>query len=593
MWSSLEPIGLDELDALQDRVDAKYVLPIAQLEPFLARLDHRVLEVDGRREFGYRSTYLDTPDLRLFRDHVQQRRRRYKCRSREYVDSGLRMFEVKLKGPRGRTVKYRTEDGSLAFLEETLWREYGRAADPDLQPTLDVAYTRVTLAAPGERVTCDFDLRCTGGRLRADRLIVETKSARGDARADRALRELGVRPERGFSKYCLGVGLSHPRARRNTLRRALALHFVALAIAPAAHALPTMSINTRGEIPNEQKATATLKLPGYSGRIGIERRGQSSQQFPKRSYALELRDARGEDRKAPLLGLPADGDWVLYAGHNDKTLMRNVVAYATARAIGRYAPRTRFVHLRLNGRYHGVYVLTERVELGKERVQGDALLEFTFPFQARTKNPSFRGPVRKRPVVWEDPERGDLSRRQANAIAAPVRAAERALYGRGSWRAHIDEASAVDFVLLQELFKNQDAFLGSTYVAVDGGKLVFGPLWDFDIAGGNAGRGASQYSSGWLLTRRHWAGRLLQDPGFERRLKARWRELDVRAAVTAAIADAERELRGDAGRNFTRWPVLHTPLWPATKARGSHGAEVRFLKRWMSRRIAWMDRRLR
>ena len=588
MWSSLDPIGLDELDELQDRVDAKYVLPVSALPALLDRLDHRVLEIDGRRVFGYRSTYFDTPELRLFRDHVQQRRRRYKCRTREY-DTGLRMFEVKLKGPRGRTVKYRSEQDTFAFLDETLRREYDRAPDPGLRPTLDVAYERVTLAAPGERVTLDFDLRFSDGRMRPDRLVVETKSANGNARADKALRELGARPESGFSKYCLGIGLKHPRA---TLRRALALHFVALAMAPAAHAMPSMKIRS-GPIPNEKKTSATLRMPGYSGKIGIELRGQSSQQFAKKSFAIELRDAKGEDRKAPLLGMPEDGDWVLYAGANDKTLMRNVVAYATARALGRYAPRTRFVKLHLNGRYHGIYVLTERVELGKERVQGDALLEFTFPFQARSKNPSFRGPVRGRPIVWEDPERKDLSSTEANAIAAPVRAAERALYGRGSWRTHIDEAAAVDYVLLQELFKNQDAFLGSTYVALANGKLVFGPLWDFDISGGNAGSGASQYSSGWLLKRRHWSGRLWQDPGFERALRERWAQLNLRDAVKGAIDEASRDLRGEVGRNFTRWPVLHRPLWPATTARGSHGAEVDFLRRWMSRRIAWMDRQLR
>ena len=135
MWSSLDPIGLDELDELQDRVDAKYVLPVTALPALLDRLDHRVLEIDGRRVFGYRSTYFDTPELRLFRDHVQQRRRRYKCRTREY-DTGLRMFEVKLKGPRGRTVKYRSEQDTFAFLDETLRREYDRAPDPGLRPTL-------------------------------------------------------------------------------------------------------------------------------------------------------------------------------------------------------------------------------------------------------------------------------------------------------------------------------------------------------------------------------------------------------------------------------------------------------------------------
>ena len=86
-------------------MDAKYVSPAA-FAAWLSGSTHRVLEIDGRRVFGYRSTYFDTPDLRLFRDHVQRRRRRYKCRTREY-DSGVRMFEVKLKGARGRTVKYR------------------------------------------------------------------------------------------------------------------------------------------------------------------------------------------------------------------------------------------------------------------------------------------------------------------------------------------------------------------------------------------------------------------------------------------------------------------------------------------------------
>jgi CotH kinase protein len=133
------------------------------------------------------------------------------------------------------------------------------------------------------------------------------------------------------------------------------LLIAALAIAGAAeparaNELPVVRIDAARAIPDEPKVRAGLRMRGYHGRIGIERRGQSSQQFPKRSYAVELA------RDAPLLGMPADDDWVLYAPYNDKTLMRNVVAYATARAIGRYAARTRFVELRLDGRYRGVYV---------------------------------------------------------------------------------------------------------------------------------------------------------------------------------------------------------------------------------------------
>jgi hypothetical protein len=238
-------IGLDRLDAgaaLRDRVDVKYVIPLAAFAALAARLlaTHGALEIDGRRAFAYRSRYFDTPELGAFRDHIQQRRRRYKCRSREYLDTGAYAFEVKLKGLRGRTVKHRMahdghelSDAAIDFLRDCLDRAYGRAPGQGLRPTLDVAYTRVTLAAPelGERVTCDFDLTFTGpggaaGRLDPAMAIVESKSERGNARADRVLRALGHRPEPGCSKYCLGVALTRAVA-GNPLRPLLRRHFQA------------------------------------------------------------------------------------------------------------------------------------------------------------------------------------------------------------------------------------------------------------------------------------------------------------------------------------------------------------------------------
>jgi hypothetical protein len=366
--------------------------------------------------------------------------------------------------------------------------------------------------------------------------------------------------------------------------------------AGAAAALPVLRIDAARAIPDEPKAPARLRMPGYRGRIGIERRGQSSQQFPKVSYAIELRDGRGRDREAPLLGMPSDGDWVLYAPYNDKTLMRNVVAYETARAIGRYAPRTRFVELHLDGRYHGVYVLMERPELGGDRVEGEALLELTFPFQARSKAPSFRTPLLRRPIVWEDPERGELSRRRARSIAWHVRAAERALYGPGRWRDRIDVASAVDFVLLNELFKNEDGFHASTYMAVhDDGRLRLGPLWDFDVAMGNSDYGPSRHLTGWMLAQRDWAERLYRDRAFTRAMAVRWRELrraGLLERVSGIVTRSRAALRGEVRRNFRRWPVLDQRVWPNPHALGSYGAELRFLRSWLIRRITWIDRHI-
>jgi hypothetical protein len=252
-------VSLGELDtaaALQDRVDTKYVISLDQFAALAERLrrTHAVLEIDSRRSFRYRTVYFDTAELTAYRAHMQQRRRRYKCRSREYVDSGLCTFEVKLKGLRGRTIKHRMayerarreelSAPALEFLRDCLERSYGRTPQGELQPALVVAYTRVTLAAPalGERVTCDFDLGfCSPdgarGRLAEDSVIVESKSASGDAAADRALRALGARPEGRCSKYCLGVGLTNPRVKSNSLRRLLRRHFRALPVAVEAPAL--------------------------------------------------------------------------------------------------------------------------------------------------------------------------------------------------------------------------------------------------------------------------------------------------------------------------------------------------------------------
>jgi hypothetical protein len=98
-----------ERSALQARIDRKYLVPIERLAELAARLPATwaVLEIDGLRGFAYESVYFDTPDLLTYRQHLQGRRRRYKVRTRTYLDSGDCMFEVKLKGRRDETVKAR------------------------------------------------------------------------------------------------------------------------------------------------------------------------------------------------------------------------------------------------------------------------------------------------------------------------------------------------------------------------------------------------------------------------------------------------------------------------------------------------------
>jgi hypothetical protein len=353
---------------------------------------------------------------------------------------------------------------------------------------------------------------------------------------------------------------------------------------------PVISVDAERRI-GRREVAARLRAPGFDGRAAIEVRGRWSRRFPKQSYAVELREADGSNHDASLLGLPADDDWILYAAYNDRTLIRNVLAYATANRMGRYAARTRFVQLRLNGRYHGVYVLMEKLKLHDDRVRGDFLLEMTSPRQARRKDPSFRTPIAGRPVVWEDPEREDLERGRALAIRRRVVRAERVLYrGRpGAWRRHLHAGAAVDFLLVNELFKNQDAMEVSTYLTAVRGKLHLGPVWDFDFSSGNSHRAPSRFLHGWMAAERPWAERLYADHAFRRQMARRWAQLrrgGLRAWLLKSVDEHGRALAGAARRDSRRWRA------GGDRPHGTHAGHVRALRNWLNRRIDWLDRNL-
>jgi CotH kinase protein len=364
----------------------------------------------------------------------------------------------------------------------------------------------------------------------------------------------------------------------------------ALITATLAGGPPVVAIEVDRRI-GSKKVDAAMRAPGFQGRVGIGTRGRWSRRFPKKSYAFEVREPDGGNRNVSLLGMPADDDWILYAAYNDRTLMRNVLAYDTARWLGRYAARTRFVELRLNGRYHGLYVLMEKLKLHRERVRGTFLLELTAHGQARRKDPSFRTPLTRRPVVWDDPERDDLGRGRATRIAGVVARAERALYrGRpGAWRRHLHAKAAADYLLVNELFKNQDVMHASAFMTGGRGALRLGPVWDFDISSGNSMRRPSRFPEGWTAIDRPWADRLYADRAFGRAMARRWAELrrrGLRARLLRAVDAHTVPLAAAARRDSARWPA------GGDRPRGKRAAHVRKLRGWLDQRVAWLDRNL-
>lgn len=238
-----EPLSLESLTAraaLLHRIDTKYIVDLPALDALIDAVwrDFLVLEIDGRRVFGYDTVYFDSPELDGYHAHVQGRRHRFKARSRRYLDSDLSVFELKLKGLRGATVKHQLaidayEHGTItphsaSFAGEILGAALGHPLPESYAPQLAMRYQRVTLASRHgvERMTWDFALEFTGGGgLAPTHVIVETKSERGRGRADRALANLGVRPM-SVSKYCAGIGLTRAGVRVNPWASILRRYFV-------------------------------------------------------------------------------------------------------------------------------------------------------------------------------------------------------------------------------------------------------------------------------------------------------------------------------------------------------------------------------
>jgi hypothetical protein len=219
------------------RVDRKYFVSLDDAAVLLEALPDgwRTLDVAGRRTTHYRSTYFDTDRLTTARAHWQGRRRRWKARSRLYVEDRLCRIEVKVRDGRGRTVKTvadrprdtygHLDHASRDFVVDTLAAHHLRVDADRLRPVTEVDYERLTLArtdGQGGRLTLDWGVRAHWPEgtvaLDADHVLVETKGGLRPSDADRLLVQLGRRAT-SFSKYAASAALVRPDLPDNDVRR--------------------------------------------------------------------------------------------------------------------------------------------------------------------------------------------------------------------------------------------------------------------------------------------------------------------------------------------------------------------------------------
>ncbi len=375
--------------------------------------------------------------------------------------------------------------------------------------------------------------------------------------------------------------------------------------------------------------------PALASRAGLHVRGQSSSRFPKKQYAVEFRDADDADRKVSPLGFPAHSDFILHAPYSDKSLIRNRLAYDLARSIGgnRAAMRSQFVEVFHNADgggltmadYAGVYLFCERITRGKSRIPVEKLNPlirapdkirggYIFKKDSRPTGPTFLSPVERQRIEIAYPKRpNDV---QIGFLESHIARFENALHrpdfansGSG-YPAFIETGDFILNHLLIEVSRNVDAYGRSSYFFKPrGGKISALPIWDYNLAFGNADFGGAPPTSGWhwqtLQAKRGgegvggpyaWYPRLFADPEFERRYRESYRRLrsgtlsDGRiAALTTSYAE---ELAEAQARNFQRWEILGVDTWPFPHGgakRQTHAAEIEFLRRWLSERLHWMD----
>jgi len=416
--------------------------------------------------------------------------------------------------------------------------------------------------------------------------------------------------------------------------------------------LPIIVINTNGmAVPNEPKIMADMGIiyngvgvrnnltdayNNYNGKIGIELRGSSSQLFPKKQYSIELRDEVGNGISSSLLGMPAEEDWVLFAPYNDKSLMRDVLAYKLGRDLGRYAPRTRFCEVVMNGAYLGIYVLIEKIKrdnnrvniakLNPDEVSGDDLTGgyiIKIDKESGSGNggwsSSFTPPNRSSSqqiyYQYDYPSAADIVIQQKNYIRQFMNNFESTLIGTtfndpvNGYAKYIDVDSFIDFFIMNEVSKNVDGYRLSTYLHKkkdsDGGKLHMGPIWDFNLGFGNANYCTQGNPEGWVTNFNNlcskdnwlipfWWDRLYQDGAYRNKLAARWdylrsNELETTRIISYIDSVANVLNIESQQRNFQRWPVLNMYVWPNYYVGPTFGSEVNWLKSWVVSRLSWMD----
>jgi hypothetical protein len=391
--------------------------------------------------------------------------------------------------------------------------------------------------------------------------------------------------------------------------------------------LPIVIIETENSatIPDEPKILGTMKIiqrPNgdrnyvtdanntefldYSGTIGIETRGSSSQTLPKKPYGFDTLEEDGlDDKNVKLLGMPKENDWILNSFAFDDSMMRDYISYEMTRKMGQYAVNLRYCEVVLNGEYIGLYALSEkikrdgdRVDIAKLKDDENSFPEITGGYLMQTDRPSDEDPnawyTNNAGYIHEKPNSEDITSAQSSYIETVFRGLDQNAANAdltNGYPAIIDVPSFVDYMLIAEISSNVDAYALSTYYHKDrGGKLRAGPGWDYNLTYGNDlfqwGYDRS-FTNVWQFeysnVGANFWGDLFNNPTFKCYASKRFHEVTTTGGplnydVIAALIDTTVALISEAVvRENERWNTIE-----------DFSGEIANMKGWIQERTQWM-----
>lgn len=382
---------------------------------------------------------------------------------------------------------------------------------------------------------------------------------------------------------------------------------------------------------------------------GVRLRGNSTQKFPKKPFAIKLVS------KASVLGMPKHKRWVLLANWMDRSMIRNSVALEIAHQVDSayvdgigWSPRGQSVELVIDGRHVGNYFLCEQIKIDGDRVNikdaiedirdgGNAnptiadcgyLLEFDDNYDEVDKFRTGRG----LPCMFKD-EVSQYSSEIYNSVKSYIENVESLIEANNyvEYEKVLDINSVIDYWFIQELaFNDEYMHPKSVYMLKDGdGKLTAGPVWDFDwltfCFKANVDAMNSKYNGGWTCSNTNewlyaksklaekvynwptgyvydylndkpymWYPLLFKSEDFRKAVQARWSTVYSNLmSVTDFIQKTGELNRISEEYNYKMWPLLKLKSGIGSAFNGdeemSYDMAIETMKNFYAERLAWMN----